>query len=80
MYILVEFYICLNSKKLFRELEKYNMNVTDMGNGKVFAYGENKTGEQIAIILSICDRYGRYSHVSIDKGGNECGKEEGEEA
>lgn len=80
MYILLEFYICLNSKKLFRELEKYNMNVTDMGNGKVFAYGENKTGEQVAIILSICDRYGRYSHVFIDKGGNECGKEEEEEA
>jgi hypothetical protein len=39
MYILVEFYICLDSKKLYRELEKYNMNVTDMGDGKVFAYG-----------------------------------------
>lgn len=70
MYILVEFYICLDSKKLYRELEKYNMNVTDMGNGKVFAYGENKTSEQVAIILAICDRYGRYSQVSIDKGGN----------
>lgn len=80
MYILVEFCSCFNSKKLYGELEKYNMNVTDMGDGKVFAYGENKTGEQIAIILSICDIYGRYSQVSIDKGGNECGKEQKEEA
>ncbi len=74
MYILVEFYICLDSKKLYRELEKYNMNVTDMGNGKVFAYGGNKTGEQVAIIISICDRYGKHSQVFIDKGGNECVK------
>lgn len=42
MYILVEFYMCLDSKKLYRELEKYNMNVTDMGDGKVLTYGEKQ--------------------------------------
>lgn len=69
MYIMVEFYVCLDSKKLYNELEKYRMNVTDMGDGHVLAYGDAKTAEQIAIIISICDRYGRYSHISIDKGG-----------
>lgn len=69
MYIMVEFYVCRDSKKLYIELEKYRMNVTDVGNGHVFAYGKPNTAEQIADIVSICDRYGKYSDISIDKGG-----------
>lgn len=66
MTILVNFYICLNSRKLYDELAKFKMNVTDLGNGKVLVYGNGLNANQIATIITTCDRYGRYSEVNIE--------------
>lgn len=53
----------VDSRELYEDLKRYNVNVTDMSTC-IYVYRDGITANEIAKVLSICDKYGTYD-VSI---------------